>query len=299
MIKRKFFNEELGIELTSYIDNKQNVWFRGNDVARILGYSVTDQAIRKHVSDNHKQLICCPVELKGQQNDMRSKWTMFIDEAGFYELVFSSKLKAAKKFRDWVFTTVLPSIRKYGYYKLFKIENETRGKQRILIGGKKYSKHPVLSNYAASKNGDIISLKTKRIMRMADNGVGYLCFVICDKKLEKPKTHLQHRFIYEVFKGAIPRFFQIDHINNCKKDNRLKNLQLLTPVKNNQKSNNKAIISINMKTCEKKKYVSLTKAAIELGICISYISQICNKRKHYISATSKKDCKKYTFEYLH
>ena len=42
-------------------------------IAKILGYSVTDQAIRKHVSDNHKQLICCPVEIKGQQNDMRGK----------------------------------------------------------------------------------------------------------------------------------------------------------------------------------------------------------------------------------
>ena len=86
-------------------------------------------------------------------------------------------------------------------------------------------------------------------------------------------------------------FFQIDHINNCKTDNRLKNLQLLTPTKNNQKSNNKAIISINIKTYEKKN-VSITKAAIELGICVSYISQICNQRKHHKSATSKKDGKK-------
>ena len=38
---------------------------------------------------------------------------------GFYELVFTSKLETAKRFRQWVFTTVLPSIRKYGQYKLF------------------------------------------------------------------------------------------------------------------------------------------------------------------------------------
>ena len=43
----------------------------------------------------------------------------FISEPGFYYLVFSSKLPAAKKFQDWVFSTVLPSIRKYGQYKLF------------------------------------------------------------------------------------------------------------------------------------------------------------------------------------
>ena len=119
MLEKLFHNADLDIELTSYIDDKQNVWFRGKDVAKILGYSVTDQAIRKHVSDNHKQLICCPVEMKGQQNDMRGKWTTFIHEAGFYELVFSSKLPAAKKFRDWVFEKVPPSICKYGQYKLF------------------------------------------------------------------------------------------------------------------------------------------------------------------------------------
>ena len=42
---------------------------------------------------------------------------------------------------------------------------------------------------------------------MVNNGVGYLVFSICDKKIEKPKLYLQHRFVYEVFKGAIPRFF--------------------------------------------------------------------------------------------
>ena len=64
MIEKKYANEDLEIELTSYIDDKQNFWFRKKGIAKILGYSVTDQAIRKHVSDNHKQLICCPVEIK-------------------------------------------------------------------------------------------------------------------------------------------------------------------------------------------------------------------------------------------
>ena len=54
MLEKKFANEDLGIELTSYIDNKQNIWFRGKDVAQILGYSDTKQAIRKHVSVENK-----------------------------------------------------------------------------------------------------------------------------------------------------------------------------------------------------------------------------------------------------
>ena len=130
MLEKKNANVDLEIELTSYIDSKQNVWFRGKDVAKILGYSNTYNALERHVSYNHKQLICCSPETGGQQNDTRKKYCTFIDEAGFYELVFSSKLPAAKRFRDWVFTTVLPSIRKYGQYKLF---DSPRNKM-IMIG---------------------------------------------------------------------------------------------------------------------------------------------------------------------
>ena len=42
MIEKKFANEDLEIELTSFIDDKQNVWFRGKDVSAILGYNDTD-----------------------------------------------------------------------------------------------------------------------------------------------------------------------------------------------------------------------------------------------------------------
>ena len=172
--------------------------------------------------------------------------SFYINESGFYSLVLSSKLETAKKFKKWVTSQVLPSIRKFGYYKLFKIENENRVKQRVLIDGKKYYKHPVFSNYAASKNGDIISLKNERILKMVDNGNGYLYFSLCDKRIEKPKNYYQHRFVYEVFKGVIPRCLEIDHVNNCKTDNRIKNLQLLNHKQNVGKSNNKAIVSINV-----------------------------------------------------
>ena len=76
MIEKKYTNEEMNIELTSFLDNKQNVWFRGKDVAKILGYSDTDQAITKNVSKNHKMIHlvypkCCPVV-----------WTRQVQKAG-------------------------------------------------------------------------------------------------------------------------------------------------------------------------------------------------------------------------
>ena len=144
MIEKKFANEDLEIELTSYIDDKQNVWLRGKDVAKILGYSDTDQAIRKNVSKNHEMIHllypkCCPVVWTGQVQ--QGRWYTFLDEAGFYELVFSSKLEAAKKFRDWVFTTVLPSIRKYGQYKLF----DSPWNKMIMIGNETDLHYKVVS----------------------------------------------------------------------------------------------------------------------------------------------------------
>ena len=140
MFEEKYTNEDLGIELTSYIDKQQNVWFRGKDVATILGYSKPENAIERHVSKNHKirQIIWYPVSGSQVQNPKscpgetrgQGRWCTFIDEAGFYELVFSSKLEFAKKFRDWVFTTVLPSIRQYGQYKLF----DSPWNKMIMIG---------------------------------------------------------------------------------------------------------------------------------------------------------------------
>ena len=162
MLEKTFKNEELGIKMNSYIDNKQNIWFRGKDVAEILGYSKPRNAIERHVSNNHKMLQLyrgpetgrqqndtiyttknveggkTPPQQNGtrgpetgrQQNDTRGKYCIFIDEAGFYELVFSSKLEAAKRFRGWVFTTVLPSIRKYGQYKMF----DSPWNKMIMIG---------------------------------------------------------------------------------------------------------------------------------------------------------------------
>ena len=129
MLEKKFTNKDLGIELSSYIDNKQNIWFVGKDVSRLLGYKDTNQAIRKHV-DEEDQKKRFPVVSTGYSK--RGRPPIFINESGFYSLVLPSKLETAKKFKHWVTSLVLPSIRKYGYYKMFdnpnnkmfKIENE-------------------------------------------------------------------------------------------------------------------------------------------------------------------------------
>ena len=293
MLEKKFKNEELGIEFKSYIDEECCVWFHGKEVAQILGYKNTEHAIKRHVSENHKRkiLLSCPPETGGQ---VQGRWIIFVDEAGFYELVFKSRLPAAKIFREWVFTKVLPSIRKYGYYKVF----DSKIKNRVIFEGVKFYKHPEFNRYAANKNGDVLSIKSEKILKMKKTRGGYLSFVISDKKLEKPKDYLQHRFVYEVFKGQIPKCKQVDHQNNDKTDNRIKNLQLLTPQKNSEKSNGKPVISTNINNGKERRFNSIQASAIELDINAGSISSICCKRKSYKSATSKKDGKKYTFKFL-
>ena len=86
-------------------------WFVGKDVADVLGYADTNQAIRKHV-DNEDRLTR-RFDGTGQSRDMT-----IINESGLYSLVLSSKLPSAKKFKRWVTSEVLPALRKTGQYQV-------------------------------------------------------------------------------------------------------------------------------------------------------------------------------------
>ena len=102
-----FKNEELGDVRTLLIDDEP--WFVGKDVAKALGYSNPRDAILKHVLESEKGVANCDT-LGGTQE------MVVINESGMYSLVFGSKLEKAKKFRMWVTSEVLPSIRKHGIY---------------------------------------------------------------------------------------------------------------------------------------------------------------------------------------
>ena len=123
--------------------------------------------------------------------------------------------------------------------------------QRFFIGFKKYYQHPVFTNYAASKEGEVINVKTgRKLLKMGKNHAGYYRFGLQHKK--RRKHYFQHRFVFEAIKGDIPEGFEIDHKNEVKTDNRIKNLQLLTRNQNVEKSKNKPIVSINVETGKKK-----------------------------------------------
>lgn len=99
-----FKNNELGEVRTLLIDSEP--YFVAKDVAEILGYSETNALTKRLDSDEF-------ISDKLEGMNMKS---VLLNESGLYNAIFGSKLENAKKFRKWVFSEVLPSIRKHGAY---------------------------------------------------------------------------------------------------------------------------------------------------------------------------------------
>lgn len=88
-------------------------WFVGKDVADVLGYSNSRKAMADHVDDEDKEVLTSRnVTLENIPN----RGITVVNESGLYSLILSSKLPSAKKFKRWVTSEVLPSIRKHGAY---------------------------------------------------------------------------------------------------------------------------------------------------------------------------------------
>ncbi len=104
---QQFHNEEFGSIRMLEIDGQP--WFVGRDVTGILGYKNHNDAVSKHVDAEDKGVAKCDT-LGGAQN------LGIVNESGLYSLILSSKLPAARRFKRWVTTHVLPSIRKHGAY---------------------------------------------------------------------------------------------------------------------------------------------------------------------------------------
>lgn len=101
-----FNNPEFGEIRTVGLDGEPLLV--GKDVALALGYTNPQKAIRDHVDDEDKTV--------NETFSVNGTPIVLINESGLYSLVLSSKLPGAKKFKRWVTSEVLPSIRKHGAY---------------------------------------------------------------------------------------------------------------------------------------------------------------------------------------
>ena len=119
-----FNNPDFGDIRTVIIDGEP--WFVGRDLATVLGYAKPETAIRNNVDkgDTLKQGI--------SDSNNHIQQMLVINEAGMYALIFGSKLESAKRFKHWVTSEVLPSIRRTGGY---EIPKDTDGKIALLAQG--------------------------------------------------------------------------------------------------------------------------------------------------------------------
>lgn len=101
-------------------------WLIGKDVARALGYKNTRDALSRHVDSEDKGVENYDSLGGGQK-------TVIINESGFYSLVLRSNLPAARKFKRWVTSEVLPSIRRNGAYMVPSLLDQVMAEPEFLF----------------------------------------------------------------------------------------------------------------------------------------------------------------------
>lgn len=123
-----FNNNEFGQIRSLMLDDE--VWFIGKDITLALGYSNDRKALQDNVDADDRRLIqkslCGTLEIP-------NRGITAINESGLYSLVLRSKLPNAKKFKKWVTSEVLPSIRKNGSYQKLNITYVRYVEQNIMI----------------------------------------------------------------------------------------------------------------------------------------------------------------------
>lgn len=103
----RVFNFEEQEIRTQLINNEP--WFVGKDVADVLGYKNGSRDINRHVEDEDK--LKYRIGTAGQTREQ-----ILVNESGLYSLIFNSTLENSKRFKRWVTSEVLPTIRKHGAY---------------------------------------------------------------------------------------------------------------------------------------------------------------------------------------
>ena len=134
-----FENPEFG-KVRTLTDKQGEPWFCGKDLCDVLGYKRPDHAVSQHVDEF--DVLKQDIKLSGRfrkdgTRTERLQQVMFVNESGFYALLFGSKLPAGRKFKRWVTAEVLPQIRKNGCYQLqqdLEMKEKLIGEKEKLIG---------------------------------------------------------------------------------------------------------------------------------------------------------------------
>lgn len=117
-----FANDQFGEVRTLTKDGEP--WFVGKDVAEILGYGNTKDALLNHVDEEDRAIL---QKSENATFEIPNRGMTIINESGLYSLILSSKLPTARAFKRWVTSEVLPAIRKHGEYTAPKVSQKRLG----------------------------------------------------------------------------------------------------------------------------------------------------------------------------
>lgn len=143
--------------------------------------------------------------------------------------------------------------------------------------------------YEVSDNGDVRAKKTKRKMKPQVDKDGYLYVKLYDKNNNKYKHYRIHRLVLETFLGNPEDKPEVDHINKDRSDNRLENLRWVTRKENDSFVKHpycktsyikRPVIQINKRGEIVGRYESMAEAQKKTGCNNSYISAVCQGKRH-------------------
>lgn len=154
-----FSNAEFGSVRSITVNGEP--YFVGKDVAEILGYGNTRDALIAHVDEEDRTVI---QKSEIPTLDIPNCGLTVINESGLYSLILSSRLPSAKRFKRWVTSEVLPAIRKHGVFALDDIVNNTDALIQALQAFKaERLKRMALEQEAAVQKQQLAEMRPKAI----------------------------------------------------------------------------------------------------------------------------------------
>lgn len=123
MVEQGICQRTLTVDLRWQKDGNGNLWFVAKDVCDMLGLTNVTTALQS-LDDDEKDLM--PKKSLGIENEKGQQEVNIISESGMYALIMRSNKEEARRFRKWVTSEVLPSIRKKGFFGDMKLELQLR-----------------------------------------------------------------------------------------------------------------------------------------------------------------------------
>jgi prophage antirepressor-like protein len=145
-----FDDKKIDIFIIELENGETETWFKGKDIADVLGYKNTKTAVSDNVDpDDRSPLENIVNRMYGTSyhlklNKIQLK-TIYINESGLYCLIMSSKLPTAKKFKKWITADLLPKIRKIGQTKYLE-ELRQLQEENIKLKKRELRLRPIIEN---------------------------------------------------------------------------------------------------------------------------------------------------------